>query len=291
MGFRDSDSAAQIGYRLRGGCDWSACDEHERSHLVTPRHRRAGRHRQPARNQRAGRAVVVTVAAAAVIIAMAAPSIATESVSPMAASAAAPTINSTGQFGRADRAANRSRTSSPYLAGSTAAPPAATEKANPPLTPAPEPVTAAPEPPAATPAAARLPSWVLPAQGRYTSCFCERWGEMHGGIDLANANGTPELAAAAGTVIVAGPAGGFGQWVQLRHDDGTVTVYGHMDTIEVAVGQQVAAGQLIATMGAQGNSTGPHLHFEVWPAGDRALRIDPAVWLTERGVLLPEYTP
>jgi murein DD-endopeptidase MepM/ murein hydrolase activator NlpD len=114
---------------------------------------------------------------------------------------------------------------------------------------------------------------------------------MHGGIDLANATGTPELAAAAGTVIVAGPAGGFGQWVQLRHDDGTVTVYGHMDTIEVVVGQQVAAGQLIATMGAQGNSTGPHLHFEVWPAGDRAQRIDPAVWLTERGVVLPEYTP
>ena len=280
MGFRDSDSAAQIGYRLRGGCGWSAHDEHGRSPLVTPR-------------PRAGRAVLVTIATAAVVIAMAAPSIATESVSPMAAAAAAPTIKSTGQFGRADRAANRSRTSSPYLAGSSAAVPAAAPgPENSPLTPAPEP---SPEPsvagPGPVPPAVPPPSFALPAQGRYTSCFCERWGEMHGGIDLANANGTPELAAAAGTVIVAGPAGGFGQWVQLRHDDGTVTVYGHMDTIEVAVGQQVAAGQLIATMGAQGNSTGPHLHFEVWPAGDRAQRIDPAVWLTERGVVLPEYTP
>ena len=110
-------------------------------------------------------------------------------------------------------------------------------------------------------------------------------------IDLANAIGTAEVAAAAGTVIVAGPAGGFGQWVQIRHEDGTVTVYGHMDTIEVGVGDQVAAGQLIATMGAQGNSTGPHLHFEVCPEGDRSQRIDPAVWLTERAVPLPEYTP
>ena len=132
---------------------------------------------------------------------------------------------------------------------------------------------------------------MLPAQGRYTSCFCERWGEWHGGMDLANASGTPEVAAAAGTVIVAGPAGGFGQWVQVQHDDGTVTVYGHMDTIEVVVGQRVAAGELIATMGAEGNSTGPHLHFEVWPAGDRAQRVDPATWLSAHGVSLPEYTP
>lgn len=144
----------------------------------------------------------------------------------------------------------------------------------------------APEPPPAPP-----PAFVLPAQGRYTSCFCERWDEWHGGLDLANANGTPEVAAAVGTVIVAGPAGGFGQWVQVRHDDGTVTVYGHMDTIKVEIGQRVAAGELIATMGAQGNSTGPHLHFEVWPNGDRAQRIDPAIWLVEHGVALPEYTP
>lgn len=147
------------------------------------------------------------------------------------------------------------------------------------------------QPPAPPPEPAPPPAYVLPAQGRYTSCFCERWGEWHGGLDIANANGTPELAAAAGTVIVAGPAGGFGQWVQIRHDDGTVTVYGHMDTIEVEVGQQVTAGELIATMGAQGNSTGPHLHFEVWPGGDRAQRIDPATWLGEHGVGLPEYTP
>ena len=99
------------------------------------------------------------------------------------------------------------------------------------------------------------------------------------------------MAAAAGTVIVAGPAGGFGQWVQIRHDDRTVTVYGHMATIDVGIGQRVSAGDLIATMGAEGNSTGPHLHFEVWPGGDRASRIDPAVWLAEHGVALPEYTP
>ena len=131
----------------------------------------------------------------------------------------------------------------PYLAASTAISPTTSADA-PVLPPSPDlaPVPVLPPSPDLAPApapaleSAASPSFVLPAQGRYTSCFCERWGEMHGGIDLANANGTPEFAAAAGTVIVAGPAGGFGQWVQLRHDDGTVTVYGHMDTIEVVVG-------------------------------------------------------
>jgi murein DD-endopeptidase MepM/ murein hydrolase activator NlpD len=242
---------------------------------------------------------LLTAAAVVVIVAIAAPSTASDPVTSASLAASddasipsnpAPgvgqlAIRPAGQFESTLRVANRSRTASPYLAPSPI-----TSPSNSAATPPPAP-SLPPPAPATPPAAAPTPSYVLPAQGRYTSCFCERWGEMHGGIDLANANGTPELAAGAGTVIVAGPAGGFGQWVQLRHDDGTVTVYGHMDTIEVSVGQSVAAGQLIATMGAQGNSTGPHLHFEVWPAGDRAQRIDPALWLTERGVTLPEYTP
>ena len=75
-----------------------------------------------------------------------------------------------------------------------------------------------------------------------------------------------------------------GNWVRLRHEDGTITVYGHMETIDVAVGDKVHAGQKIAGMGSRGFSTGSHLHFEVHPNGGDA--VDPAPWLAERGISL-----
>ncbi|WP_297851503.1 M23 family metallopeptidase [uncultured Corynebacterium sp.] len=132
--------------------------------------------------------------------------------------------------------------------------------------------------------AARAPLSVKPAEGAFTSGFGMRWGVMHKGIDIANAIGTPIVAVSDGEVIDAGPAGGFGNWVRLRHEDGTITVYGHMETIDVTVGQKVHAGQKIAGMGSRGFSTGSHLHFEVHPAGGDA--IDPAPWLAERGISL-----
>lgn len=132
--------------------------------------------------------------------------------------------------------------------------------------------------------AARAPLTVKPAEGAYTSGFGPRWGTFHKGIDIANAVGTPTLAAADGVVIDAGPAGGYGNWVRIRHEDGTVTLYGHMETIECTVGQTVRAGQRIAGMGSRGWSTGSHLHFEVHPNGGDA--IDPAPWLAERGITL-----
>ncbi|GAB3079869.1 M23 family metallopeptidase [Corynebacterium aquatimens] len=123
---------------------------------------------------------------------------------------------------------------------------------------------------------------VMPAQGTFTSGYGMRWGSMHNGIDIANVIGTPIRAAMDGTVIDAGPAQGFGKWVRIQHDDGTITVYGHMSTIDVTVGQRVVAGQKIAGMGSEGFSTGPHLHFEVRPGGGNA--VDPVPWLAERGV-------
>ncbi len=132
--------------------------------------------------------------------------------------------------------------------------------------------------------AARAPLVVKPAEGAYTSGFGARWGSFHKGIDIANAVGTPILAAADGVVIDAGPAGGYGNWVRIRHEDGTITLYGHMETIECSVGQTVRAGQRIAGMGSRGWSTGSHLHFEVHPAGGDA--IDPAPWLAARGISL-----
>lgn len=125
------------------------------------------------------------------------------------------------------------------------------------------------------------PTSVMPTRGILTSAFGWRWGELHGGLDIANAVGTPIYAAADGEVIAAGPTAGYGMWVKLRHSDGTVTLYGHINTTEVNVGQRVMAGDLIATMGNRGNSTGPHLHFEVHRGGSD--RIDPAVWLRQRG--------
>ncbi|MBH0780645.1 M23 family metallopeptidase [Nocardia bovistercoris] len=123
--------------------------------------------------------------------------------------------------------------------------------------------------------------FVLPARGAFTSGFGSRWGTFHNGIDIAGPIGTPIYAVAAGTVIDAGPAQGFGLWVRIRHDDGAITVYGHMYDFFVSVGERVPAGMQIARMGNRGDSTGPHLHFEVIQNGQH---VDPAAWLAQRGL-------
>jgi murein DD-endopeptidase MepM/ murein hydrolase activator NlpD len=137
---------------------------------------------------------------------------------------------------------------------------------------------------AAADAEAHRPLFVRPADGIFTSGFGGRWGVMHYGVDIANRIGTPILSAADGVVIDAGPASGFGLWVRVQLADGTINVYGHVDSFSVHVGQHVRAGEQIARMGNRGFSTGPHLHFEVWnPAGRK---IDPLPWLNERGITL-----
>jgi murein DD-endopeptidase MepM/ murein hydrolase activator NlpD len=126
------------------------------------------------------------------------------------------------------------------------------------------------------------PLFVMPTKGIFTSGFGYRWGVLHAGIDLANSIGTPIRAVSDGVVIDAGPTAGYGMWVKLRHADGTVTLYGHVNTTLVSVGQRVMAGDQIATMGNRGNSTGPHLHFEVLLGGTQ--RVDPVPWLAKRGL-------
>ena len=120
-----------------------------------------------------------------------------------------------------------------------------------------------------------------PAVGTFTSGYGARGGTIHYGIDIANSIGTPILAAMAGEVIDSGPASGFGLWVRVGHDNGLITVYGHINESLVSVGQRVAAGEQIATMGNRGQSTGPHLHFEVHENGNK---IDPLPWLRSHGV-------
>ncbi|WP_442916510.1 M23 family metallopeptidase [Lentzea sp. DG1S-22] len=129
---------------------------------------------------------------------------------------------------------------------------------------------------------AKRPRCVRPAQGSFTSGFGARWGTSHNGIDIANAIGTPIVSVMDGTVVEAGPASGFGLWVRVQHEDGTITVYGHMNTIDVPQGAKVKAGQQIATIGNRGQSTGPHLHFEVWVEGGQ--KVNPVGWLAARGV-------
>lgn len=128
------------------------------------------------------------------------------------------------------------------------------------------------------------PMFVKPTSGMLTSNFGYRWGVLHGGIDIANSIGTPVYAASDGVVIDAGPTGGYGIWVKLRHSDGTVTLYAHLSATLVDVGQRVWAGDQIAKMGNTGNSTGPHTHFEVLQNGTD--RVDPLAWLAKRGVSL-----
>jgi murein DD-endopeptidase MepM/ murein hydrolase activator NlpD len=131
---------------------------------------------------------------------------------------------------------------------------------------------------------ANRPKTCMPAHGTFTSGFGARWGTSHLGIDIANSIGTPIYAASAGTVIEAGPASGFGLWVRVQLPDGTIQVYGHMNSFSVHAGQKVACGQQIAEIGNRGQSTGPHLHFEVWQSGTK--KIDPLPWLAARGIYL-----
>lgn len=90
---------------------------------------------------------------------------------------------------------------------------------------------------------------------------------MHGGVDLPAPEGTPIPAAKAGTVIFAGARGGYGNAVELQHDDGTTTLYAHASEVLVTRGDIVPAGAPIALVGQTGRSTGPHLHLEVREGG------------------------
>lgn len=137
-------------------------------------------------------------------------------------------------------------------------------------------------------AIARRPLTASPVSGTVTSAYGPRWGSTHYGLDIANTIGTPIVSVTDGVVIEAGPADGFGLWVRIRQDDGTIGVYGHIDEALVSAGQRVAAGDLIATVGNRGQSTGPHLHYEVWQAD--GAKSDPTTWLAARGVSVGQTT-
>lgn len=106
---------------------------------------------------------------------------------------------------------------------------------------------------------------IWPTQGYISQGFRQY---KHEGIDIAGPSGTPILAAAAGQVIKAGwDEWGLGNAIEIKHPNGSATVYGHNRRLLVSKGQQVKQGQIIAEMGSTGNSTAPHLHFEYYPNG------------------------
>jgi murein DD-endopeptidase MepM/ murein hydrolase activator NlpD len=125
----------------------------------------------------------------------------------------------------------------------------------------------APQPPPPPPPPAS--GFHRPTSGTFTSGYGYRVhpitgdNRLHGGIDVANATGTPIYAARAGEVIISQYYGGFGMLVVIDHLDGMATWYAHQSSLAVSRGQWVDAGQRIGSMGSTGNSTGPHLHFEV----------------------------
>ena len=133
--------------------------------------------------------------------------------------------------------------------------------------------------------AAREPKTVIPvSEYRLTTCFCMRWGQFHPGWDMAAPLGTPIYSAVDGVVLDAGPAPGFGYAVYIQDEDGNVHIYGHMRYYSVEAGQIVRAGDEIATIGNEGFSTGPHLHWEIHEGGRDGEALDPEAWLAERDV-------
>ncbi|MEW2635326.1 peptidoglycan DD-metalloendopeptidase family protein [Streptomyces sp. NPDC048389] len=106
----------------------------------------------------------------------------------------------------------------------------------------------------------------------------------HTGVDFAVPTGTSVKAVAAGKVVSAGWGGAYGYEIVVRHGDGRYSQYAHLSAMNVRTGQQVSAGQRIARSGSTGNSTGPHLHFEIRTGPGYGSDIDPLAYLRARGV-------
>lgn len=125
-------------------------------------------------------------------------------------------------------------------------------------------------------------AWPVPSSGRISSYFGWRihpifhTKKLHTGLDIAAPAGVNVVAASSGTVIYSGWLGSYGNTVMIDHGGGMVTLYAHNSSTVVRVGQSVGTGAVIAKIGSTGNSTGPHLHFEVRKNGEY---IDPLPWI------------
>ncbi|GAA5067772.1 M23 family metallopeptidase [Streptomyces similanensis] len=148
-------------------------------------------------------------------------------------------------------------------------------------------------PTATTAVAKSAAAWVDPVkQYTLTASFDQggsHWMHKHSGQDFAVPVGTEVVAAHGGTVVKAGPNGGgdgpaYGNAIVVKHGNGTYSQYAHLSRIDVKVGQVVATGQHIALSGNTGNTTGPHLHFEIRTTPNYGSAVNPVVFLRAHGV-------
>jgi len=145
-------------------------------------------------------------------------------------------------------------------------------------------------------AAKKAASWVDPVKRKYTlsASFNQAgnmWSSTHSGQDFAVPSGTQVVAAHGGTVVKAGGNGAgdgaaYGNAVVIKHGNGTYSQYAHLSRVSVKVGQVVATGQRIALSGNTGNSSGPHLHFEIRTTANYGSAVDPVAFLRAKGVTL-----
>jgi len=137
------------------------------------------------------------------------------------------------------------------------------------------------------PAAVGSKAWVKPLNSSYvlTSGYAWRWGKMHPAQDFAIPVGTPVKAMSSGVVIFAGWSGGYGNKVEIKYWDGTVSWYAHNSSLKVKVGQTVSPGQVVSLSGNTGHSTGPHLHLEIHPGGGDGT-VSPMGWLRQKGMAM-----
>ncbi|MGW0330878.1 M23 family metallopeptidase [Streptomyces sp. NPDC003011] len=146
---------------------------------------------------------------------------------------------------------------------------------------------------AQTAAAKKAASWVDPVKKyKLSASFAQAggmWQSTHSGQDFAVSSGTDVVAAHGGTVVKAGGNGAgdgpaYGNAVVIKHGSGTYSQYAHLSRIDVKVGQVVKTGQHIARSGNTGNSSGPHLHFEIRTTANYGTAIDPVAFLRSKGV-------
>ena len=129
--------------------------------------------------------------------------------------------------------------------------------------------------------------WVGALQsGRLTSDFGPRWGKNHDGLDIGAPSGTPLYAMSRGTVVRSFLHPTFGNKIEIKYWDGSVSWYAHMSARLVRAGDAVMPGDIVGRVGSTGNSTGPHLHLEIHPAAGVDNPKNPAPWLRSRGVMV-----
>ncbi|WP_254878649.1 M23 family metallopeptidase [Streptomyces sp. NA04227] len=136
--------------------------------------------------------------------------------------------------------------------------------------------------------------WVAPVdEYRLSAGFDSagaRWSHRHTGQDFAVPIGTPVHAAGEGKVVRVACGGGFGIQVVIAHPNGYFTQYAHLAAPAVEEGERVRSGQWIGQSGTSGNSTGPHLHFEVRLTESMGSAVDPVPWMAEHGVQIVEFS-